>query len=59
MFAGDHVLPRITPSIGFEQNAAGLPLRDYLDSLKLVRDLPDRRLLPAQGRSPQRACPRR
>src|SRR5450755_279020 len=49
MFAGDHVLPRITPSIGFEQHAAELPLRDYLDSLKLVRGLPDRRLLPAHG----------
>jgi hypothetical protein len=50
MFAGDHVLPRITPSIGFERHAAELPLRDYLDSLKLVRALPDRRLLPAHGR---------
>jgi glyoxylase-like metal-dependent hydrolase (beta-lactamase superfamily II) len=49
MFAGDHVLPRITPSIGFEQNSADLPLRDYLDSLNLVRSLPDRRLLPAHG----------
>jgi len=49
MFAGDHVLPRITPSIGFEQQVAELPLRDYLDSLKLVRGLPDRRLLPAHG----------
>ena len=49
MFAGDHVLPRITPSIGFEQNQAEYPLRDYLDSLKLVRGLPDRRLLPAHG----------
>jgi len=50
MFAGDHVLPRITPSIGFEQQAAELPLRDYLDSLKLVRGLPDRLLLlPAHG----------
>src|SRR5579875_1389957 len=49
MFAGDHVLPRITPSIGFEQNFAEYPLRDYLDSLKLVRGLPDRRLLPAHG----------
>jgi glyoxylase-like metal-dependent hydrolase (beta-lactamase superfamily II) len=49
MFAGDHVLPRITPSIGFEQNPAELPLRDYLDSLNLVRGLPDRRLLPAHG----------
>jgi glyoxylase-like metal-dependent hydrolase (beta-lactamase superfamily II) len=49
MFAGDHVLPRITPSIGFEQSAADYPLRDYLDSLRLVRALPDRRLLPAHG----------
>lgn len=49
MFAGDHVLPRITPSIGFEANVAELPLRDYLDSLALVRALPDRRLLPAHG----------
>jgi glyoxylase-like metal-dependent hydrolase (beta-lactamase superfamily II) len=49
MFAGDHVLPRITPSIGFEQNHAEYPLRDYLHSLKLVRGLPDRRLLPAHG----------
>jgi glyoxylase-like metal-dependent hydrolase (beta-lactamase superfamily II) len=49
MFAGDHVLPRITPSISFEQNPAEFPLRDYLDSLKLVRGLPDRRLLPAHG----------
>lgn len=49
MFAGDHVLPRITPSIGFEQAPAELPLGDYLDSLKLVRALPDRRLLPAHG----------
>jgi glyoxylase-like metal-dependent hydrolase (beta-lactamase superfamily II) len=49
MFAGDHVLPRITPSIGFEQDPADMPLRSYLDSLKLVRGLPDRRLLPAHG----------
>jgi glyoxylase-like metal-dependent hydrolase (beta-lactamase superfamily II) len=49
MFAGDHVLPHITPSIGFEQNHAELPLGDYLDSLRLVRALPDRRLLPAHG----------
>ena len=49
MFAGDHVLPRITPSIGFELHLAELPLHDYLGSLKLVRGLPDRRLLPAHG----------
>jgi glyoxylase-like metal-dependent hydrolase (beta-lactamase superfamily II) len=49
LFAGDHVLPHITPSIGLETPAAQSPLRDYLDSLRLVRSLPDTRLLPAHG----------
>ena len=49
LFAGDHVLPHITPSIGFELVAAQSPLRDYLTSLQLVRALPDARLLPAHG----------
>ncbi|WP_285742270.1 MBL fold metallo-hydrolase [Lentzea sp. NBRC 105346] len=49
MFAGDHVLPHITPSIGFETARAELPLGDYLDSLRLVRSFPDMRLLPAHG----------
>jgi glyoxylase-like metal-dependent hydrolase (beta-lactamase superfamily II) len=49
LFAGDHVLPHITPSIGFEAVPADFPLRDYLDSLRLVRALPDMRLLPAHG----------
>ncbi|GAA0503249.1 MBL fold metallo-hydrolase [Saccharopolyspora subtropica] len=49
MFAGDHVLPHITPSIGFEQVPSAAPLRDYLESLRLVRTLPDMRLLPAHG----------
>jgi glyoxylase-like metal-dependent hydrolase (beta-lactamase superfamily II) len=49
LFAGDHVLPHITPSIGFEPAPAKLPLGDYLDSLRLVRSYPDLRLLPAHG----------
>lgn len=49
LFAGDHVLPHITPSIGFEPEVARLPLGDYLDSLRLVRSYPDLRLLPAHG----------
>jgi glyoxylase-like metal-dependent hydrolase (beta-lactamase superfamily II) len=49
LFAGDHVLPHITPSIGFEPLTAELPLRDYLDSLRVVLQLPDLRLLPAHG----------
>lgn len=49
LFAGDHVLPHITPSIGFQPAPAELPLGDYLDSLRLVRSYPDLRLLPAHG----------
>lgn len=49
MFAGDHVLPHITPSIGFEPAAAELPLVDYLQSLRTVREMEDMRLLPAHG----------
>lgn len=49
LFAGDHVLPHITPSIGFEPVPVDGVLGNYLGSLRLVRDLPDRRLLPAHG----------
>ena len=49
MFAGDHVLPHITPSIGLEAARTDLPLGDFLDSLQRVRELPDMRLLPAHG----------
>ena len=50
LFAGDHVLPHITPSIGFEPVSGPLPLGDYLTSLRLVRGYPDTWLLPAHGR---------
>jgi glyoxylase-like metal-dependent hydrolase (beta-lactamase superfamily II) len=49
MFAGDHVLPHITPSVAFEPNPSKLALRDYLASLRLVREMPDMLLLPAHG----------
>ncbi|MGW3284788.1 MBL fold metallo-hydrolase [Streptomyces sp. NPDC001002] len=49
LFSGDHVLPHITPSIGFELGGADLPLGDYLDSLRLMTTLGDARLLPAHG----------
>lgn len=49
LFAGDHVLPTITPSIGFEPRLADNPLGDYLGSLAKVRAMPDARLLPAHG----------
>ncbi|TVT62908.1 MBL fold metallo-hydrolase [Amycolatopsis rhizosphaerae] len=49
MFTGDHVLPHITPSIGFQPAETEMPLRDFLGSLRLVRGMPDRRMLPAHG----------
>ncbi|HET9896182.1 MAG TPA: MBL fold metallo-hydrolase [Streptosporangiaceae bacterium] len=49
LFAGDHVLPHITPSISLEAAPQELPLGDFLDSLRLVRQMPDLMLLPAHG----------
>jgi glyoxylase-like metal-dependent hydrolase (beta-lactamase superfamily II) len=49
LFAGDHLLPHITPSIGFERVPSVSPLRDYLASLRLIRSMPLTRLLPAHG----------
>ena len=49
LFAGDHVLPTITPSIGLEPASPDNPLKDFLDSLALVRARPDAKLLPAHG----------
>jgi glyoxylase-like metal-dependent hydrolase (beta-lactamase superfamily II) len=49
LFAGDHVLPDITPSIGFEQAPVASPLADYLTSLGLLREMPDAKLLPGHG----------
>jgi glyoxylase-like metal-dependent hydrolase (beta-lactamase superfamily II) len=49
LFGGDHVLPHITPSIGFEPAVTENALANYLASLTRIRDLPDARLLPAHG----------
>ena len=49
LFAGDHVLPHITPSIGFQPAITRQALSQYLGSLRLMLTLPDARLLPAHG----------
>ena len=49
LFAGDHVLSTITPSIGFEPVMTANPLGAFLTSLALVRSRPDAVLLPAHG----------
>lgn len=49
LFAGDHVLPHITPSIGVETPQLRLILGHYLRSLASVRELPVATVLPAHG----------
>ncbi|MGB0099918.1 MAG: MBL fold metallo-hydrolase [Nocardioides sp.] len=49
LFAGDHVLPTITPSIGFTVPPTPDPLGDFMASLTKVRTLPDLQVLPAHG----------
>jgi glyoxylase-like metal-dependent hydrolase (beta-lactamase superfamily II) len=49
LFAGDHVLPTITPSIAVEPVLSENPLASFLGSLAKVRQLPDALLLPAHG----------
>ena len=49
LFTGDHVLPTISPSIGFELGEWDLPLGRYLNSLALLLDQPDATMLPAHG----------
>jgi glyoxylase-like metal-dependent hydrolase (beta-lactamase superfamily II) len=49
LFTGDHVLPRITPSVGFERAPHHLPLRSYLNSLQFCLTRSAARMLPAHG----------
>lgn len=49
LFAGDHVLPRISSNVGLYSFSRDDPLGDFLASLRRVRVLPVRRVLPAHG----------
>jgi len=49
-FAGDHVLPHITPSLGVEPfGGDGMSLIEFIASLAKVRPLDVERVLPAHG----------
>lgn len=48
-FTGDHVLPHITPSIGFEAVTNPQGLDDYLRSLRLSTSWIQHELMPAHG----------
>jgi glyoxylase-like metal-dependent hydrolase (beta-lactamase superfamily II) len=47
LLSGDHVLPRITPHIGFWNADAGDPLGTFLESLRKVASLGAKSALPA------------
>ena len=49
LLRGDHVLPRISPSIAYEREPAQLSLLSYLSPLRLVAERPDLQMLPAHG----------
>lgn len=47
LFTGDHVLPRITPNVGFHTQSSANPLGDFLSSLDLLRPFGDIVAYPA------------
>jgi glyoxylase-like metal-dependent hydrolase (beta-lactamase superfamily II) len=49
VFGGDHLLPHITPSLGFESFGDDKALERFLGSLAGIRDLPARHVLPGHG----------
>lgn len=49
LISSDHVLERISPNIGLYARQSGDPLGDYLNSLRRIRDLPVKLVLPGHG----------
>jgi glyoxylase-like metal-dependent hydrolase (beta-lactamase superfamily II) len=49
MIVGDHLLPKITPHVGFYPNGAPNPLRDFLESQRKVQPYDVGLVLPAHG----------
>ena len=56
--AGDHVLPSITPNIGWYPGARPNPLDDYFIGLRKVRDLTVRLVLPGHRQVLTQLAPR-
>src|SRR6059058_5122802 len=50
LFAGDHVLPELSPNIGLHPQSTPDPLHEYLDGLRRVAAYKPRLVLPAHGR---------
>ncbi|MFC1963174.1 MBL fold metallo-hydrolase [Chloroflexota bacterium] len=47
LFAGDHILPQITPNISYHVQSGDNPLGDFIYSLRKVQRLPVTKVLPA------------
>ena len=47
LYAGDHVLPKITPHVSLRSHLEGDPLGDYIESLEKLRGLDVETVLPA------------
>jgi glyoxylase-like metal-dependent hydrolase (beta-lactamase superfamily II) len=50
LFAGDHMLPELSPNIGLHPQSTPDPLHEYLDGLRRMAALKPRLILPAHGR---------
>src|SRR5260370_9176262 len=50
LFAGDHRLPGLMPTIGIHPRSTPDPLHEYLDGLKRMAAYEPRLILPAHGR---------
>jgi len=50
LFAGDHMLPELSPNIGLHPQSTPDPLHEYLDGLTRMADLRPKLVLPAHGR---------
>ncbi|HEY1455137.1 MAG TPA: MBL fold metallo-hydrolase, partial [Candidatus Dormibacteraeota bacterium] len=50
LFAGDHLLPELSPNIGLHPQSTPDPLHEYLDGLKRMAALNPKLVLPAHGR---------
>lgn len=47
LFSGDHILPTITPNIGYHVQSGDNPLGDFISALRKVQKLPVTTVLPA------------
>jgi glyoxylase-like metal-dependent hydrolase (beta-lactamase superfamily II) len=50
LFAGDHMLPELSPNIGLHPQSTPDPLHEYLDGLRRLAGYEPRLILPAHGR---------